>query len=70
MEFARQRLDEELSLWAKDGKPIIVTEYGGDTVAGMHALTLTLWTEEYQVDLITMTHAAFDAGDAVVREHM
>lgn len=70
LEVARRRLDEELALWAEDGKPIIITEYGGDTVAGMHALTPSLWTEEYQVDLVTMTHEAFDACEAVVGEHM
>ena len=70
LEVARLRLDEELALWEKDGKPIIVTEYGADTVAGMHGLTPSLWTEEYQVDLIRMTHDAFDACEAVVGEHM
>ncbi|WP_131103322.1 beta-glucuronidase [Ornithinimicrobium sufpigmenti] len=70
LEVARNRLDEELALWAEDGKPIIITEYGGDTVAGLHALTPSLWTEEYQVDLVNMTHEAFDACEAVVGEHM
>jgi beta-glucuronidase len=70
LEVARQKLGEELDRWAEDGKPIIITEYGGDTVAGLHGLTPSLWTEEYQVDLVTMTHEAFDACDAVVGEHM
>lgn len=70
LEVARRRLEEELARWEEDGKPIIITEYGGDTVAGMHALTPSLWTEEYQVDLVTMTHEAFDACEAVVGEHM
>lgn len=70
LDIARLRLDEELARWAEDGKPIIVTEYGGDTVAGMHTLTNSLWSEEYQVELIGMTHAAFDACPAVVGEQM
>ncbi|MFK5634058.1 beta-glucuronidase [Ornithinimicrobium sp. LYQ103] len=70
LEVARRRLDEELARWAQDGKPIIVTEYGADTLAGLHALTPSLWTEEYQVDLVTMTHEAFDGCDAVVGEHL
>lgn len=61
---------EELRAWAGDGKPVIVTEYGADTYAGLHSLTPQPWTEEYQVAYLEMNHRCFDAVDAVVGEHV
>ena len=34
----RDRLEEELHGWASEGKPIIITEYGADTLPGLHSL--------------------------------
>jgi beta-glucuronidase len=31
------------------GKPIVITEFGADTIAGMHSDPPEMWTEEYQV---------------------
>jgi beta-glucuronidase len=61
---------KELEGWASDGKPIVVTEYGADTLAGNHSLTPQPWSEEYQVALLDMNHRVFDACDAVVGEHV
>ncbi len=60
----------ELEAWAGDGKPIIITEYGADTVAGLHAVVPQPWTEEYQVEYLNMNHRVFDRIDAVVGEQM
>jgi beta-glucuronidase len=61
---------EELSRWAGEGKPIIITEYGADTMPGLHSLTAAPWTEEYQVDYLAMNHRVFDAVPAVVGEQV
>lgn len=61
---------DELQQWATDGKPIIITEYGADTVAGLHSLTPQPWSEEYQVEYLEMNHRVFDAVDAVVGEQV
>jgi beta-glucuronidase len=61
---------EELQCWASECKPIIITEYGADTLAGNHSLTPQPWSEEYQVDYLDMNHRVFDACDAVVGEHV
>jgi hypothetical protein len=53
----------------KHGKPIIITEYG-DTVAGLHSVTAMPWTEEYQVDLLDMSHRVFGRVEAVVGEQV
>lgn len=34
------------------GKPMMLTEFGADTVAGLHANPPVMWSEEYQADLI------------------
>jgi beta-glucuronidase len=62
--------EAELTGWATEGKPIIITEYGADTYPGMHSLTPTPWTEEYQVDYLDMNHRVFDRIDAVVGEQV
>ena len=68
---AERALEAELNAWAaKHDKPILVTEYGADTVAGMHGVPSTPWTEEYQAELLEMTHRVFDRVDAVVGEHV
>jgi beta-glucuronidase len=60
----------ELEAWAGDGKPIIITEYGADTVPGLHTVVPTPWSEEYQVDYLEMNHRVFDAVPAVIGEHV
>lgn len=60
----------ELEAWAGDGKPIIITEYGADTIAGLHSVTPQPWSEEYQVEYLEMNHRVFDRVDAVVGEHV
>lgn len=60
----------ELEQWAGDGKPIIITEYGADTVPGLHQTTPQPWSEEYQVEYLEMNHRVFDKVDAVVGEQV
>jgi beta-glucuronidase len=62
--------EEELRAWASDGKPIIITEYGADTLAGLHSVTPQPWSEEYQVEYLDMNHRVFDRVDAVVGEQV
>ncbi|MEN3268951.1 MAG: beta-glucuronidase [Pseudonocardia sp.] len=68
---AERRLEAELEAWAKKlDKPIIITEYGADTQPGPHSVLPTVWTEEYQVELLAMSHRVFDRIDAVVGEQV
>ena len=68
---AERRLEAELQAWvAREGKPIIMTEYGGDTLSGLHSVTPMPWDEEYQVELLDMYHRVFDRIDAVVGEQV
>lgn len=66
----KKALEKELSDWGKLGKPVMMTEYGADTVMGMHDTTPVMYTEEYQVDFYKMNHAVFDKLDFFVGEQV
>jgi len=68
---AEQVLDAELTAWAKrHNKPIIMTEYGADTMPGLHSVTGEMWTEEFQSAYLEMYHRVFDRHPAVIGEHV
>jgi beta-glucuronidase len=67
---AERALETELREWAQRDKPIIMTEYGADTQAGLHSMTSEPWSEEFQTDLLAMYHRVFDRVDAVVGEQI
>ncbi|MDE1339963.1 beta-glucuronidase [Vibrio aestuarianus] len=70
MRFAAESFSAELAGWSQEGKPIVITEYGADTLAGLHKLPSVQWSEEYQVEYLDEQHKAFDSCDAVVGEQM
>jgi beta-glucuronidase len=70
LESAERVLEAELREWAQRDKPIVMTEYGADTQAGLHSLTSEPWSEEYQVAFLDMYHRVFDRIDAVVGEQI
>jgi beta-glucuronidase len=67
---AEQDLEDELRAWARHGKPIVVTEFGADALAGLHALPATMWSEEYQVALIAASLRVFRRIPEVIGEHV
>lgn len=70
LETAEKLLRDELEGWEKIGKPVIFTEYGADTVMGLHDTTPVMYTEEYQVDYYKVNNAVFDSFDFVVGEQV
>ncbi|KAJ8974538.1 hypothetical protein NQ317_009105 [Molorchus minor] len=51
----------EATAWHdKFKKPVMMQEYGGDTLEGMHLMPDFIWSEEYQVELLSKHFAAFD----------
>ncbi|EGF72564.1 hypothetical protein HMPREF9588_00572 [Cutibacterium acnes HL025PA2] len=56
--------------WASENKPIIITEYGADTMPGLHQIPAQPWSEEYQVEVLKMNERVFDSFDAIVGEHI
>lgn len=67
---AEAALREELEGWQTQGKPIIMTEYGADTINGLHAVVAGPWTEEYQIQFLELYHRVFDAIPAMAGEHV
>lgn len=51
-------------------KPIMYTEYGVDTVAGLHAIERQPFTEEFQWDYYVMMSRVFDQVDNFVGEQL
>lgn len=62
--IARKKLGEELDqVWDRFHKPIIMTEFGADTIPGYHGKPDVMWTEDYQADYIR-----FHLEEAAARE--
>ncbi|GCB52636.1 beta-glucuronidase [Streptomyces sp. NL15-2K] len=68
---AEAALEAEIADWVKThGKPIVMSEYGADTISGLHSVWDIPWTEEYQKSLLEIHHRVFDRFDAVVGEQV
>ncbi|OBT78442.1 hypothetical protein VF21_00940 [Pseudogymnoascus sp. 05NY08] len=68
---AEAALTTEMQGWVKKFvKPIVMTEYGADTVSGLHSVLGLPWSEEYQVAMLTMYHKVFDSIKAMAGEHV
>ncbi|XP_046744627.1 beta-glucuronidase-like [Diprion similis] len=54
-------VEAEVTAWnEKHNKPIMMTEYGADTMPGLHELPSYVWSEEYQTELMSKHFKAFD----------
>ncbi|HEN7277129.1 TPA: beta-glucuronidase, partial [Streptococcus agalactiae] len=51
-------------------KPIIITEYGADTLPGLHSTWNIPYTEEFQCDFYEMSHRVFDGIPNLVGEQV
>lgn len=72
LDMAKENLRAELKGWEKrcPGKPIMFTEYGADTVAGLHDTTPVMFTEEYQVLYYEANHEVVDECKSFVGEQV
>jgi beta-glucuronidase len=53
LDAGKEALAQELdALHGRLGKPILITEFGTDTLAGSHSQPEEMWTEEYQVEFL------------------
>ncbi len=65
------RLSEELdAMYDKFRKPLILTEFGADTLAGHHAQPPEMFSEEYQADLLEQCIRVLRGKLYVVGEHV
>ncbi|WP_201002288.1 beta-glucuronidase [Paenibacillus glycanilyticus] len=71
-ETAKMALRAELIGWSKrcPGKPVMMTEYGTDTIAGLHDVDPVMFTEEYQVEFYRANHEVFDEMEHFIGEQV
>ncbi len=71
LEKAGEVFKSELqNLNQKYGKPILVTEFGADTVEGLHATWPQLFTEEYQVSFLQKYFEIIGSLPFMIGEHI
>ena len=71
LETAINRMETEMDFIAKKyNKPIIVTEFGADTVPGQHSISDQMFTEEYQSKLLELYCKLIESKDYTVGEHV
>ncbi len=64
------QLKNEMEKWhRKYNKPIILSEYGADTIAGFHKLPSVAFTEEFQWEYLQEYQKVFDVLDYMIGEH-
>lgn len=62
-------LNQELDFWEKQGKPVMITEYGADAVAGIHNCVPEMFSEEYQMEYYRRQNEEFDKRGFFIGEH-
>ena len=70
LKISKKAFDYEMEYWAKIGKPMMITEYGADTVAGLHSSVPNMFTEEYQMEYYKVNNAVLDACPFIIGEQL
>lgn len=71
IELGTKRMEEEMDLMAeKYKKPILVTEFGTDTMAGLHSISDQMFTEEYQAKYIEYYCRLIESKPYTIGEHV
>ncbi|XP_032293202.1 beta-glucuronidase isoform X4 [Drosophila virilis] len=62
LDMVTQRVINEATAWNyKYDKPVIMAEYGADTLEGLHLQPSYVWSEEFQAEVFSQHFKAFDA---------
>ena len=71
IELACQYLSRDLDeVYKRYKKPIMITEFGADTIAGMHSDPPELFTEEYQLEFLNAYCRVIESKPYIVGEHI
>src|SRR5690606_27568919 len=52
------------------GKPVLLAEFGADAIPGVHAVPATMFTEEFQADIIEAQMQAAESHPWVIGTHV
>lgn len=70
LEAASYAWNLELDFWEKLGNPVMMTEYGADTLPGLHNCVPEMFSEEFQVEFYKMYSKAFDGRTFFIGEQV
>ena len=72
MKEAKELFIREMNQWKELhlNKPFLFTEFGADTMVGVHKLPSVMWSEEYQEEYLRMQFEVFDSYDFVKGEQV
>ena len=71
LDYGLEALKEEVYGWyEKYKKPILMSEFGTDTLEGLHSLPSETFSEEYQTEFLQTYCNAFDEMPFVIGEHV
>lgn len=72
LEVSERKTRDELKAWQAKypDKPIMYTEYGADTIPGLHSAYDEPWSEEFQEDYYRMNSKVFDGIPNFVGEQL
>src|SRR5262249_16032070 len=67
-----QCLAHEIEAWRArfPEQPFMMSEFGADTLAGLHQLPPSMFSEEYQSELVRLTLDVLARYDFVIGEHL
>jgi beta-glucuronidase len=66
-----EKIRAELYEWRRRWrKPVLLSEYGADTIAGLHMLPATMFSEEFQVEYLKAFNNALDMHPFIIGEHV
>lgn len=68
LDTARYAFRMELDYWEKINKPLVLSEYGADTIPGLHGAVGEMFTEEFQQAFYEMISQCLDERDFVTGE--
>lgn len=61
LELVQRQMERAIQVWRQQhNKPVMVSEYGSDTINGFHEVPATIFTEEYQTEMMSHCFKAFD----------
>lgn len=70
LKTAKEAFAYEMEYWKKTGKPVMLTEYGADTIAGLHSTVSVMFSEEYQTEYYEAMNEVLDGCSFVVGEQL
>lgn len=70
LDAACYALNMELDFWEKQNKPVMITEYGADAVAGIHECVPEMFSEEFQQEYYRRQNEEFDKRTFFIGEHV